>query len=147
MDLKGVLKKLGKEVANDKTVKKEAIKLSSYSGKAKVKNPIPNINATRTAVKEEIQSNMKNLNFKDSESLARKKYSKFYESESKFKQRQTDFRNKVKDTGLTKDGKFSNMLQKAIPTAIGGGLVFSMFNRSGQMNNAELYGQQRPYGY
>lgn len=42
--------------------------------------------------------------------------------------------------------KVGGFMNKAIPTAIGGGLIFSMFSNKGQMSNSELYGQQRPYG-
>lgn len=44
-------------------------------------------------------------------------------------------------------GKIDNFLKQAIPIAVGGGLVFSMFNRGGQMSNSELYGQQNSYSY
>ena len=43
-------------------------------------------------------------------------------------------------------GKMDSFLKKAVPIAVGGGLVFSMFNRGGQMSNSELYGQQQQYG-
>lgn len=43
--------------------------------------------------------------------------------------------------------KMDGFLKQAIPIAVGGGLVFSMFNRGGQMSNSELYGQQNSYGY
>ena len=43
-------------------------------------------------------------------------------------------------------GKMDTFLKKAVPIAVGGGLVFSMFNRGGQMSNSELYGQQQQYG-
>jgi hypothetical protein len=42
-------------------------------------------------------------------------------------------------------GKMDKALSKAIPMAVGGGLIFSMFNRGGQMSNSELYGQSTPY--
>ena len=71
-----------------------------------------------------------------------------------------DFRQKVRDGNVVfeagdvkvtkRTNKFSeNMdgfLKKAVPVAVGGGLVFSMFNRGGQMSNSELYGQQQQYG-
>lgn len=37
--------------------------------------------------------------------------------------------------------------KQMLGTAVGGGLIFSMFNRGGQMTNSELYGQSSPYGY
>ena len=37
------------------------------------------------------------------------------------------------------------IIRHAVPIAVGGGLVFSMFNRGGNMSNSELYGQQQPY--
>lgn len=42
--------------------------------------------------------------------------------------------------------KFDGALKKAIPVAVGGGLIFSMFNRGGQQSNSELYGQKQSYG-
>ena len=36
--------------------------------------------------------------------------------------------------------------KQLLGTAVGGGLIFSMFNRGGQQSNAELYGQSTPYG-
>lgn len=45
------------------------------------------------------------------------------------------------------NGKLDKFMRQAVPIGIGGGLVFSMFNRNGQMSNSELYGQQKPYGY
>jgi hypothetical protein len=44
-------------------------------------------------------------------------------------------------------GKMDAFLKKAIPVTVGGGLIFSMFNRGGQMSNSELYGQSNQYGY
>lgn len=41
--------------------------------------------------------------------------------------------------------KMDGVLKKAVPVAVGGGLIFSMFNRGGQMSNSELYGQQPQY--
>ena len=43
--------------------------------------------------------------------------------------------------------KTDKALRAVVPAAIGGGLIFSMFDRGGQMTNNELYGQSRPYGY
>jgi hypothetical protein len=43
-------------------------------------------------------------------------------------------------------GKMDSFLKQAIPIAVGGGLIFSMFGRGGQMSNSELYGQQKAYG-
>ena len=43
--------------------------------------------------------------------------------------------------------KIDGFMQNAIPMAVGGGLIFSMFDRKGQMSNKELYGQASPYGY
>lgn len=37
--------------------------------------------------------------------------------------------------------------KQILGTAVGGGLIFSMFNRGGKMSNSELYGQSSPYGY
>lgn len=37
--------------------------------------------------------------------------------------------------------------KQVLGTAVGGGLIFSMFNRGGKMSNSELYGQSSPYGY
>ena len=37
--------------------------------------------------------------------------------------------------------------KQMLGAAVGGGLIFSMFNRGGQMTNSELYGQSSPYGY
>jgi hypothetical protein len=53
-------------------------------------------------------------------------------------------------TDATKDSsklsqKMDGVLKKAVPIAVGGGLIFSMFNRGGQMSNSELYGQQPSY--
>ena len=45
------------------------------------------------------------------------------------------------------NGKLDKFMRQAVPIGIGGGLVFSMFNRNGQMSNSELYGQAKPYGY
>ena len=41
--------------------------------------------------------------------------------------------------------KMDGIIRHAVPIAVGGGLVFSMFNRGGNMSNSELYGQQQPY--
>lgn len=38
-------------------------------------------------------------------------------------------------------------IQKGVGLGVGGALVFSMFDKGGQMSNSELYGQQQPYGY
>lgn len=43
-------------------------------------------------------------------------------------------------------GKMDSFLKQAIPITVGGGLIFSMFGRGGQMSNSELYGQQKAYG-
>lgn len=37
--------------------------------------------------------------------------------------------------------------QKAVGLGVGGYLVLNMFDKGGQMSNAELYGQQQQYGY
>lgn len=81
-----------------------------------------------------------------------------------FKQNQSNFREAFKNgtandfKAVTKDISAKNgeksafqenmdgVLKKAIPIAVGGGLVFSMFNRGGQQSNSELYGQRQSYG-
>lgn len=41
--------------------------------------------------------------------------------------------------------KESNFLKNAVPTAVGGAMIFTMMNRRGQQSNSQLYGQQSPY--
>lgn len=46
--------------------------------------------------------------------------------------------------------KVDGFLKKAVPIGVGGGLLFTLFDRGGQMSNSELYGQTNngnPYGY
>lgn len=38
-------------------------------------------------------------------------------------------------------------IKKTVGLGVGGAIVFNMFDKGGQMSNAELYGQQQPYGY
>ena len=47
----------------------------------------------------------------------------------------------------TSNNILGTLKDKAIPIGVGGGLLFAMTGRSGQMSNAELYGQQTPYNY
>lgn len=53
------------------------------------------------------------------------------------------------DTKKNKAKDFFNKtnIQKGVGLGVGGALVFSMFDKGGQMSNSELYGQQQPYGY
>ena len=41
--------------------------------------------------------------------------------------------------------KLDSFMRSAVPIGVGGGLLFTMFNRGGNMSNSELYGQQQPY--
>jgi hypothetical protein len=70
-----------------------------------------------------------------------------------YSQNNDQLKNKIHDIKSSKKQEQSNfsqkmdgMLKKTIPIAVGGGLIFSMFNRGGQMSNSELYGQQPQYG-
>ena len=44
------------------------------------------------------------------------------------------------------NSKTSSWKDNLVPIGVGGGLIFTMASRSGQMSNSELYGQQKPYG-
>lgn len=41
--------------------------------------------------------------------------------------------------------KENKLLRNAVPTAVGGAMIFTMMNRRGQQSNSQLYGQQTPY--
>lgn len=59
-------------------------------------------------------------------------------------------RRKVKGRpGQEEDRKFftNDNIKKTVGLGVGGALIFNMFDKGGQMSNAELYGQQSPYGY
>lgn len=59
-------------------------------------------------------------------------------------------KDQIKTEENAKDSRkfFTNdNIKKTIGLGVGGALVFNMFDKGGQMSNAELYGQQSPYGY
>ena len=41
--------------------------------------------------------------------------------------------------------KMDGAMRRIVPAAVGGGLIFAMASRGGNMSNNELYGQQQPY--
>jgi hypothetical protein len=81
--------------------------------------------------------NMSDRQFSKLENKAIKKNEKIMSNSKK----------KTVNETVNADGKVNSLLNQALPIAVGGGLIFAMANRGGNMSNSELYGQQSPYGY
>ena len=81
--------------------------------------------------------NMSDRQFNKLENKAIKKNEKIMSNSKK----------KTVNETVNADGKVNSLLNQALPIAVGGGLIFAMANRGGNMSNSELYGQQSPYGY
>lgn len=56
-----------------------------------------------------------------------------------------DIQNEINN--IFKKETMNKKINDLLPAAVGGGILFAMANRGGQMTNSELYGQQSPYGY
>ena len=131
-----------------------AIQLEYEIGK--LKKNIPNHEFDTRAAK--IEENVNRINSQaDIEERARR-MAKRLEDEQIAKEIGGNFADIDKGPKIKKDShsdianKTSNNIlgtlkDKAIPIGVGGGLLFAMTGRSGQMSNAELYGQQTPYNY
>lgn len=119
INLNNISKSMTKVDATSKQVLSEMGKDSKFTNDiAKINSAEANLNKNKQMIRQATKNG--NVTFEAGE-LSRDKKSKFQE-------------------------KIDGALKKAIPVAVGGGLIFSMFNRGGQQSNSELYGQRQSYG-